>query len=202
MKVTPSPLVAGLSGTSAGAVAASWKGRQYVRKHVVPKNPNTAAQQAVRTAFSGCVTLWRSLSNKMKDWLDSYGTAQRMSGYNVFMARNRALMQAGDPLVPVPANPNVPACAITLSVDGVSSGQLKATWTDPANADFTKIAFALLKDGDEAFVAVSEDTLTSAATKTFTGLTAGATYRVYAFLYNSTTGEFGTVDSAELAAKS
>ena len=69
MKLTFSPLVAGMSGKAAHAVAASWKGVPYVRKLVIPHNPKSAAQVIQRGYFARMPSWFRSLPTDLKTWL-------------------------------------------------------------------------------------------------------------------------------------
>jgi len=190
MKITFSPLVAGASGRAADAVASSWKGRAYIRKYVIPHNPQSAAQVLVRNSMASCVTMWRSLSSDLKACLDTYGVGYRMSGYNVFTSKNRAKFQATDPLAVMPANPNVAAISDFLGTLGDT--EIVVTWTDPVNAAFTKLAMMLHRTDLSIFEGEILTTLSSAETYTFTGLTNGKTYDLYAFLYSATPAIPGT----------
>jgi hypothetical protein len=196
MLVKPSPLVAELNGSTAELTAASWKGRNYVRRKVVPANPNTAAQQAVRNSLTACVTLWRSLLASVKSWLDVYGGAYAMSGFNIFTSRNRALEQADSPLLPVPDNPNAQAVE-DLDEDASPPLGFTIVWTDPTVTGFTKIFAALRRTDRDYFESQSVNTNASAETLTFLDLEAAKTYRAYVSLYNPTTGAFGTVASVQ-----
>jgi len=42
-------------------VASIWKGRNYMRKYVIPTNPNTVAQQTHRAVFADAVAAWKDL---------------------------------------------------------------------------------------------------------------------------------------------
>ncbi len=194
MKIRFSPLLAGASGKAADAVAATWKGRAYIRKHVIPANPQSAAQTAVRESLARCVTLWRSLSAVVKTWLDTYGTGYSMSGYNVFVKKNRAHEQIPEALVPVPANPNVAPVADFVG-DVTVAATLTVDWTDPAKDGFTNIALILRNQATNVFSAEILDTLASAATYDFTDLAPADVYDVYGWLYNPTTGVMGTVSA-------
>lgn len=44
-----------ISGRTLDTVAATWKGIKYFRSYAIPANPNTAAQQEVRTRFKACI---------------------------------------------------------------------------------------------------------------------------------------------------
>ncbi len=194
MKIRFSPLLAGMSGKAADAVAATWKGRAYIRKHVIPANPKSPAQVAVRESLARCITLWRSLSATIKAWLDTYGTGYRMSGYNVFISKNRALEQVPSPLVPVPANPNVPPHVDLAGTDGATESVI--TWTSLALEGFTKIALVIRDEAGNIFDQESLEIDDVTETHTFTELTALHVYTCYAWLYNPTTGEMGTISAA------
>ncbi len=195
MKIKFSPLLAGASGKAADAVAATWKGRAYVRKHVIPANPKSAAQVLVRNSLSRCVTLWRSLSSTVKTWLDTYGTGYRMSGYNIFMSKNRAHEQVPEALVPVPPNPNV-APIIDMAGTNASLSTV-VTWTDPALSGYTNFAMILRDVALNVFQDEILSTLASAETYTFSGLIEGNEYDLYGWLYNPTTGAMGTAYADE-----
>lgn len=68
-------------------VGAKWKDRYYFRTLVTPSNPNTAAQQAVRTNFATLVAAGRLiLSSVLQTYWDPYYTG--MSGFNGFIKYN------------------------------------------------------------------------------------------------------------------
>jgi len=193
MLVTPSPLVSSMSGKTAGLVAASWKGRQYVRRHVIPANPNTAAQQAVRNSLARCVLLWRSLAAFTKAWLDSYGADYRMSGYNVFMSKNRALEQVPSNLKPVPDNPHVPVPSdFTAATGAGASGDIDCTWTDDSPTDFDNCRIYARDIAGNIFNAeIGPGSVLEAGT--ISGLEPGETYDVYAAWCDNTNGDIGTI---------
>lgn len=196
MRVIPSALVAELRGSTAELTAASWKGINYVRRKVIPANPNSAAQQAVRNSMTRCVTLWRSLSATVKAWLDVYGTNYAMSGFNVFTSKNRALEQVPSPLLPVPDHPNVAQIA-DFAENGSGATNLIVTWTDPVTTGFTNMFLILRNQATNVFSAEILTVLASAATYTFAGLTTTHVYDVYGALYNPTTGVIGTTNTDE-----
>ena len=192
MKIKMSPLVAGLNGRAADAVAATWKGRAYVRKHIIPHNPKSAAQTLVRQSLLRCVALSRSLSANIHTWLNTYGVEYRMSGYNVFMKKNRALEQATSILKPVPENPLVQALNGFAYDSEPVAGSLKIKWTSTVVTGYTLVAVAIRDTLLNVFVQQSEATLQTALSYTFTGLTIGKTYQCYAFLKHTTLAKYGT----------
>ncbi|TAL39768.1 MAG: hypothetical protein EPN93_00555 [Spirochaetes bacterium] len=73
------------TGSLDGMVYYSRKGRQCVRRHVVPANPRTAAQQAGRSAFTERVHAWKSLPPEERAAWNTKAKRRRMTGYNLFM---------------------------------------------------------------------------------------------------------------------
>ncbi len=191
MKITFSPLIASASGRAADAVAANWKGRGYIRKHVIPHNPKTAAQIAIRESLARCVTLWRSLGTEVKAWLDAYAIDYRMAGYNTFVSKNRALEQTPAALAVVPANPHVVAPA-ALTADVAVAEIITVTWTDAVVTDFTKMLLLLRRNDLAVFEGETLLIDASAETHDFTALTTGKTYDTYGAYFNPTKNIFGT----------
>ncbi|GAJ05127.1 unnamed protein product [marine sediment metagenome] len=202
MLVTPSALVGRLSGRAGGVVAASWKGRQYVRTHVIPANPQTDAQDVVRESFARCLPLWRSLHVIVKEFLDLYGAGYRMSGFNIFVSKNRLLEQTETGLKPVPDVGKIPAPAAFAAVEGAGAGgDIDCTWTPAGPAALTDIGImARLTDADEftAFNAPGD----GEGAFTISGLEPAGVYDVYAFYLDSSIPDCGTsVCIADVTAK-
>ena len=83
-----------LRGRLAGMVGASWKGIAYIRKMVIPANPNTAGQQGTRTVFAWLVDKGRRINSTiLKTFL--LPTPKKMSAFNAFISRNKDMIDAG-----------------------------------------------------------------------------------------------------------
>lgn len=199
MKVKPSALVSSMSGSTADLTMASWKGILYARKKVIPANPQTAAQTLVREAFAACVTLWRSLHNHMKTWLDTYGVDYAQSGFNVFISKNRAVEQAGTALSPVPANPHI-AAPTTFTVAAGGANELVLTWAGDPPAGCTHVYYAVRLGTDDFFEVVASDVI-GASPLTVAVDESGEDYDSYVWYMNPTTLEHGT-PAADLATAS
>jgi len=79
-----------VSGKVSGVVGASWKDVAYLRAYVKPANPNTAAQQTQRTAFSDVVDFAKPLVGQVFNaYTDKF--QKSMSGFNFFIKRNIAV---------------------------------------------------------------------------------------------------------------
>lgn len=61
MAILRAGILGGIRGKVAGVVGGQWKDKKYIREYIKPINPNTAAQQTQRTAFSLAVAFLRSL---------------------------------------------------------------------------------------------------------------------------------------------
>jgi len=68
---------------------AKWKGRNYVKKWFKPANPNTVAQQAIRTVMANAKSYWDaglvSATTENKALFATAGEAEQISGWNKFV---------------------------------------------------------------------------------------------------------------------
>ena len=199
MKLTPSAIVARLSGTSGDVVAASWKGRQYVRTRVVPFNPQTDLQIAVRNSMTETVALWQRLSAVLKLAYGIGAKPMQYSGCNDFVKLNRAPLQAATGLfgprlnldsLP-PAEGEQPRIAIPQDVAAVAGvGDIDVTWTDPDQFATNYLGFLLYDTTDDEFaVEILDAALHSAEAYTLTPLTAAHVYVGCAFSYREEDNE-------------
>jgi len=123
-KVTGPLMSLSASGTVANTIVFStWKGRPYVREHVVPHNPKTAGQIGVRANFAGCVALYKALSDGNKALWTAQGKITSTTGLNAMIkvAQKNLEMAKGIPDIPdpVPATvPGPPAIGLSPSVAG------------------------------------------------------------------------------------
>jgi hypothetical protein len=75
-------------GTLADTMTGSyWRGINYIRVRVVPHNPKTAAQTAVRDVLTDGVSKWRfgMISQANKNFWNTYAKGLGESGFNRFM---------------------------------------------------------------------------------------------------------------------
>lgn len=77
------------SGTLAStATFSKWKGRNYVRKRVIPKNPKSGSQTGIRSMFRWLSKIWDGLSAADKATWEARAAASIISPFNAFMAYN------------------------------------------------------------------------------------------------------------------
>lgn len=123
MAVIKSGILGGLSGSIGNLTGSSWKGIAVLRtKPLSVANPNTPAQQAVRTPWALLTKLGSSITGAILQPVWN-GVASKMSGYNLFLQQNaqQAFGSLGD-FVPtgLSVSPGTLPSAV-LSVDDLAS---------------------------------------------------------------------------------
>lgn len=114
-------------------VYSSWKGRPYVRRYVIPANPNSAAQQLTRTAFAFCNGVYKFAPSDMTDAWDAYAQGQVLTGRNAFIKQNLPLLRTAADLDNMIGSPGArggfaPASMVLTPGDD----QMTATLTAPS----------------------------------------------------------------------
>jgi len=147
-----SALVTQVSGSIGGFTAAHNSGGMYLRGRAVPTNPNTAAQQAARTALAACVAAWNTTLNddQRAAWavyssnvplVDALGDAREVSGLAMFVRCNQPRIVAGLDLVDDGPTVMQEGELSPVSIDDITIGGLGTAAVD--------VAF----DGDDAWAA-------------------------------------------------
>ncbi len=189
------PIISEARGAVADCVFSVWKGRPYIRQRVIPHNPKSDDQKAVRESLARCVYLWQSLELEITDYQDKYSTAYRYSGFNWFVKANRAAEQAGTELKIAPPNKLIDPVDTLADAGGGASGSIVLTWANgTVGADY-KVYILTRKTGDDEFVLAEKDTtLTSAGTVTITDLEAAATYDCFVLNEETLKSDFSASD--------
>ncbi|MBA7638892.1 hypothetical protein ES703_46556 [subsurface metagenome] len=96
------------NGTIGKAVtAATWKGRNYFKKHFTPANPKTERQREVRGFFKSAVTAWQGFTAIEKGayrWAERYAK-KAISAYNTMIGDFVTVRKAGVPYTSPPSDP-------------------------------------------------------------------------------------------------
>lgn len=83
-------ILGGFSGKVGPVVGGKWKDIDYMRGYVVPENPNTPAQQAVRAKWKQLVVTARTLlTTILQPFWDIFYPG--MSGFNAWISQNYSL---------------------------------------------------------------------------------------------------------------
>lgn len=87
MAKTTAPLLSfGASGSLAKTMVASkWKGRPYMRQHVVPANPKSAEQTLTRGAFAFGSSIWKFADTIFRESWERFAVGQVLTGRNAMM---------------------------------------------------------------------------------------------------------------------
>lgn len=191
MARTIAPLLSfGASGAIAKAqVYASWKGRPYARRYVVPSNPNTSDQQDTRNTFRFLNNVWKYMPAAAVNAWALYGQNSRFTDRNGFIKINLADLRAEADLANFifspSANGGIPATAIAVTP---GNDQLQVVLTAPslpAGWTISKAIFAVIRQQDPQsgtlYQVTAMEDASSAYDVTFTGLASAQTYVVGAW---------------------
>lgn len=116
-------------------VFSKWKGRNYVRRHVVPNNPQAALQVATRAVFKFLSEYWVALEAGQQASWAALAAASNISPFNAYIAngmnRNSQLKgpSAEYPATEEGTSPSAPTLVIT---GGTRNAQVAIT--EGANA--------------------------------------------------------------------
>jgi len=126
-RVTGPLLSMDASGAVGGSVVFSkWKGRNYVRRFVVPHNPRSALQVAQRSMLKFLAEQWSGFSIPYKATWDTLAAATNISPFNAYVSNNlNRHAQLNAPTQEYPATlvgvaPSAPTLVITGGVHNAS----------------------------------------------------------------------------------
>jgi len=117
MARTTAPLFSmSASGTlNDSIVFSNWKGRSYVRSHVIPHNPKSAAQTGIRAMMKFLSQQWAGLSTANQATWATLADAKKVSAFNAFVSYNLARWREfKGPSIEYPAAETVSAGTVTL----------------------------------------------------------------------------------------
>lgn len=99
-----SALITQASGSIGGITFATGIGGMFMRARAIPVNPNTEAQNAVRSALGALTSFWNTLTtNQRNGWNayaaqvplpDTFGDPRLVSGFNHFIRSNTPRLRA------------------------------------------------------------------------------------------------------------
>jgi len=202
MAKTTAPLLSfGASGQIAKTqVYAKWKGRPYVRRHVIPSNPQTSEQSLTRNAFTWLQNVYKLAPALFTDPWDAYAKGIVMTGRNAFTKKNLPTLRPASDLSVFTFSPGAlgglppDSCVVTPGNDQLSMA-IAAPATVPVGWTVYSAIAAVIPDQDPQSgilynISAGED-LTSAYVVLLTGLLSAQLYQVGAWLkWNRPDGSF------------
>lgn len=135
MAKTVAPL---LSFDAGGQIAKTqvysrWKGRSYVRRYVIPANPNSTAQQAVRGAFAWLMKAWKFWPGSSANAWALYGDNLRITDRNAFAKLNVPALRGQTDIDAMILSPSAGSGLVAADMTLVGgANQITATLTAPA----------------------------------------------------------------------
>ncbi len=83
---TPNIMIKSISGRIGNLVFYQRRGIQCVRTYVIPRNPDTLAQKAMRRNFADAVLSWQSMTADERYAFTRKARNINMSGYNLYIS--------------------------------------------------------------------------------------------------------------------
>lgn len=134
------------SGTVGKALTYShWRGRQYVRTRVIPRNPRSAEQVSNRNAFTNLSRLWTQLPAEFQDTWTVSAKGRPLTNRNLMVKANLSTLEFNDSWLQVITSPgSAPAGALTAPDILPGAGVMTFTADElipPAGYDFDQFMF-------------------------------------------------------------
>jgi len=172
-------------------VFSKWRGQSYVRRHVVPGNPQTTEQSLTRDTFSWLQAVWKQAPAGFQEPWTVYALGKVLTDRNAFTKFNLPSLRDAADLQLMQASPGalggLPPVSITvtpgndqLTVACAAPSVLPTDWTIYA-AEFAVIKQQEPGVGTDYQITVMED-LAAAYSQVFTGLASAVTYQCFAWL--------------------
>ncbi len=159
MAKTKGPLMSlDASGTVADTIVFSkWKGRNYVRSHVIPSNPQSPRQTAYRAQMAGLVALFKANVAMLNAAFGERAAQRSISPFNAFTGFNQNRLSLGRfaAISPTPTEA-APANNATNVAAVVTGRYVTVSWTDPLDADAWQI-LTYRKDGDDGSTGIIDE---------------------------------------------
>lgn len=149
-------LKANWEGKVGQTVGAKWKNKSTIRTYTKPSNPDTAAQQSVRTVFGDMTSFVALFADQIK-YLSALNTAGQ-SVRNAIIQANKSMIQTG----------TFDKTSLLISKGGLqkvsgeageaSGNKVKITWSNPTATNFTANAklIAVMVQSESGLVDVVE----------------------------------------------
>mgnify|MGYP005852495587 CR=1 FL=1 len=186
------------SGKIGGIVTGSWKGINYARSYVIPANPKTDSQTAVRGSFATIVFIARAIMlTHIRTYWDNLVKGKQTSGFAKFVGVNQKLISGTTDWENIKLASGSLEGLTSLSLSGSpATEKITATWdqSTATSGDLTDEILITVFDDDKNFVSSNSGTITrddETGEVDITGLSAFRDYYVYVDVKNSS-GDWAT----------
>lgn len=188
MSKTTAPLLSfGASGQIGKTmVYASWKGRAYARRYIIPSNPNSNDQQETRNTFKWLNAVYKFLPTAAAEAWELYGQNSRFTARNGWIKQNLSNLLEETDLTNFVFSPSAGGGLVAASMTPVGgANQVEVTLvppTLPTGWTVVEAVAAVIEQQDPQtgteYVITAGTDATSAYVITLTGLKAATTYVV------------------------
>lgn len=217
MIFSPGIAVSQLSGSVGGTTASRNKGGQYFRNRAIPTNPNSTAQQTVRTNLATASAAWSGLTAGQRqawvEWarqnpvINNLGNSVLLSGQQAYIQLNSRILLDGATQISTPPIVTSPDGFTSITQDGdIGAGDTDLTFSPALDSGNKIMLFACVVNSAGIsyvenlyrFIAFSAADQASpwdnqSAIEAVLGtLVVGQTLHVKALQYNPSTGQVST----------
>lgn len=180
-----SPLIVDIRNKQSDTVFSKWKGINYIRSRVVPHNPKSAAQVAIRDALAELVALWQDCYASVKLNWDEWASGRDYSGFNKFIGKN-VLKERDDLLLEITQEVGFTKLTAFDVTEGTGDGELDISFAPtpvPANTDL-EVHIRIVSQAGWTKKVTFAAAITSP--QTVTGLDTAVNYECYGHLVKDT----------------
>lgn len=193
MAKTTAPLLSfGANGALAKTMVYSrWRGVPYVRRHVVPSNPQTVEQTKTRSVFALMREMWKIAPSGLQAPWDAFAYGRPFTGFNKFIGENLRVLREETDFLNFIGSPGAQGGLppVSITVTNAAVGTVKVVAVAPAapdgwTLDFLQGVAFLDQDPHGIFSGTIQyqENAVPATGVTFTGLTTGSDYIVSVWL--------------------
>jgi hypothetical protein len=176
-----SPLIVDIRNKQADTVFSKWRGINYIRSRVVPANPKTAGQVAIREALARLVALWQGFGVNTKDNWKYMMSGREKSGFNHWIGLN-TVDEKNDSLLALTLDTGYEEFETFTPSTGSGAGEIDIAFAPtPFPADRKGILY-FRKSATSEWDKIGAISAAQNSPITITGLDAGDTYQVYGYI--------------------
>lgn len=174
-------------------VTSTWRGVDYARQYVIPANPRTTAQTAVRNLFAYLREMWKLAPSEVVATWNAFASGRPFTGMNKWVGENVRVLNGETDLINLIGSPGsgggLPPSAFAATT-GTTPGEIDFDFTVPTDIPdgwvLSKAVAVAVPDADPTgFFAgpfVQEVVAVAPWDGTLTGLPAGANCQVMGWL--------------------
>lgn len=180
-----SPLIVDIRNKQSDTVFSKWKGINYIRSRVIPHNPKTAPQVAIREALARLVSLWQDAYAAVKINWDDWASGRDYSGFNKFIGKN-VLNERDSNLIDIMQEVGFTKLLTWSAATGSATKEIDVTWTItpvPANTDLEILCKEV---GSSVWNVKGRYNAATASPQTITMEKAATVYELYAYFVKDT----------------